>query len=399
MLEFFSASTRMVNSSRAMAICLEEALGEGQTNCCDLIVFHASLGHKYPELASQARKLAPKARIVGNSCCGIVGSEGVSESMKDLAVMAVRGSPGEIAVAGVDGIYGDNSFEKCSQLAAQLKQQNPDINMVYFMASGIDIANDRCLAGLESVLGPDVTIFGGTSSDNMKGVASFQVFDELVTEHGAWAVGFADPTLRVVTQATHGFTPVGKPMVVTKSSGHKILELNGRPAWTEYTSHLGLQPSATCGDSIPIGALAEKLPGEAAEEYGREHILRVVTKRDKDGTMYFATTCPEGTCLWLTKRDEDLIFSELDKMMENIVKRGSNQPVAVFHADCLARGRFMLNRVMKEEIVANMQNPLSGAGQTPPWLGMYGFGEFARLDGKNEYHNYTTAIYALFRDQ
>jgi hypothetical protein len=29
---------------------------------------------------------------------------------------------------------------------------------------------------------------------------------------------------------------------------------------------------------------------------------------------------------------------------------------------------------------------------------MYGFGEFARLGGRNEYHNYTTAIYALYRD-
>jgi hypothetical protein len=28
---------------------------------------------------------------------------------------------------------------------------------------------------------------------------------------------------------------------------------------------------------------------------------------------------------------------------------------------------------------------------------MYGFGEFARLGGNNTYHNYTTAIYAIYR--
>jgi hypothetical protein len=28
---------------------------------------------------------------------------------------------------------------------------------------------------------------------------------------------------------------------------------------------------------------------------------------------------------------------------------------------------------------------------------MYGFGEFARLGAANTYHNYTTAIYAIFR--
>ncbi|MFM8431488.1 MAG: hypothetical protein ACKOA1_01710 [Bacteroidota bacterium] len=31
------------------------------------------------------------------------------------------------------------------------------------------------------------------------------------------------------------------------------------------------------------------------------------------------------------------------------------------------------------------------------WLGMYGFGEFARLGGKNEYHNYTSALYVIYR--
>ncbi len=397
MLEFFSASTRMVNSSQAMTECLETALGQNQTDCCDLIIIHASVGHHYEDLAAQARKLAPRARVVGNSCCGIVGSEGVSESMKDVAIMAVRGEGDEIAVAGADEIYGHNSFEKSAQLATRLKEQNADINMVYFMASGIDIATDQCLAGLESVLGKDVTVFGGTSSDNMKGVSSFQIFDDHVTEHGAWVVGFADPTLRVVTQATHGFVAVGDPLIVTRSEGHKIFELNGRPAWLEYTDRLGLEPSATCGESIPIGALGEKLPAQEAEEYGNEHILRVVTKRDDDGTMYYTTTCPQGTQLWLTTRDEELIFSELDKMMANIVRQGNGQPVAVFHADCLARGRFLFNRVMKEEIVGNMQYALSQDGKTPPWLGMYGFGEFARLAGKNTYHNYTTGIYALYR--
>jgi hypothetical protein len=73
------------------------------------------------------------------------------------------------------------------------------------------------------------------------------------------------------------------------------------------------------------------------------------------------------------------------------------KPVAVFHADCLARGRFLFNRVLKEELVSRMQFPFSTNGSCPPWLGMYGFGEFARLGGKNTYHNYTTALYTIYR--
>ena len=52
---------------------------------------------------------------------------------------------------------------------------------------------------------------------------------------------------------------------------------------------------------------------------------------------------------------------------------------------------------MKEELVHRMQQPFATDGVVPPWFGMYGFGEYAELGGRNEYHNYTTALAALYR--
>lgn len=396
MLEFFSASTRSVNSRRAMDECLEAALGPEDQDC-DLILIHASMGHDFKALADEARRLAPSARILGSSCCGVVGREGVSESMKDVAIMAARGRD-QIAVAGVDGINGRNAFAKAQALGEALRAANPMLKMVYFLAPGIDIDDDQCIAGLESVLGPEVTIFGATSADNMRGIISYQIIDDQVYEHAAFAVGFSGADLDLVTQATHGFIAVGDPLVVTRSQGNRIIELNGRPAWTAYTERLQLPETATCGDTIPIGALAEALPAELAAEYGNDHILRVVTKREADGSMHYATRVSEGTELFLTVRDEDRIFSDMDRMMAQMVERiAGRQILGVFHADCLARGRFLFNRIMKDELVSRMQYPLSDNGEVPPWLGMYGFGEFARLGGKNTYHNYTTALYVICR--
>ena len=394
MLSFHSASARVINTKRGVTECMEIALGDSYADC-DLIILHASIGHNFQELIQQAKEMAPKAKILAASCCGVVGREGVSESMKDIALMAVKGK--EFAVAHVDEIFGHNSYEKTLEMAQSLKLQSPDINMIYFLASGIDIADDLCIKAFESVFGPEVTIFGATSSDNMKGFISFQAVDDKVFEHCAYAVGFSDPTLTIDTQATHGFVAVGEPLVVTKSNGHIIEEFNGKPAWQEYTKRLGLPETATCGDSIPVGALGEKLSPELAKEYGNNHILRVVTKHDGNN-MYYATQCPIGTELWLTKRDEELIFSEMDRMVKVMNERANGKtPVAVFHADCLARGRFLFDRIIKEELVSKMQNPFYVDGNCPPWLGMYGFGEFARLGGKNEYHNYTTALYVIYR--
>lgn len=395
MLQFSSASARVINSRRAVAECLE-ILGGNPELDCDLLMIHASVGHNFEELASEARRLAPRALIVGASCCGVIGREGVSETMKDVAVMAVKGP--ELHAVHVDGVFGHNSLEKARELADGILKSLPGVNMVYFLASGIDIANDECIRAIEEVMGPEVTVFGATSADNMRGLTSYQIFGDQVFEHSAWLVGFADPGLKVITGASHGFVAVGDPLVVTKSEGNRIIELNGRPAWNEYTSRLGLEPGADCGHTIPIGALAELLDESLAVEYGNSHILRVVTSRDGDGTMHYATTIPEGTHLWLTIRDEDRIFSDMDRMTSRMcAEAGGAKPVAVFHADCLARGRHMFNRILKEELVSRMQAPFVSDCGVPPWIGMYGFGEFARLGGKNEYHNYTSAVYALYR--
>ncbi len=395
MLEFFSASTRMANPQRAIMECLEVALGLDNQDC-DLVIINASIGHDLRALVAQTRSQCPGARVVAASCAGVVGREGVSESMKDVALMAVRGK--ELSVAHIDGILGHNAYEKSVELASTLKQGNPGINMIFLIAPGIDIANDLVIAGFESVFGPEVTLFGATSSDNMRGQASFQAVDSEVFEHAAFAVGFSDPTLEVDTQATHGFVAVGEPLVVTRAKGHRIYELNGKPAWPEYLAKLGLPESATLADSIPIGAIAERLSPELAREYGNDHILRVVTHHDPDGALQFATTCAEGTQLWLTTRDEERIFKDLDRLIASMQGPAKNRkPVAVFQADCLARGRRLFNRIMKEELVQRMQHPFSTDGVPPPWLGMYGFGEHARLGGANTYHNYTTALAALYR--
>ena len=109
--------------------------------------------------------------------------------------------------------------------------------------------------------------------------------------------------------------------------------------------------------------------------------------------------CPKGTRLWLTQRDEDLIFSGLEDMISHLSQRIKSKKIAaIFHTDCAARGRALFNKIVKDEIIEKMQAPLMKQ-QRIPWLGMYGFGEFTQLNGKNLFHNYTTSIYALVRDK
>lgn len=397
MLHFHSASVRSVNAERAVNECLEVAFPEGNYDACRVIIFNATLGHRLDKVAQAFQKVLPSVALFGASGCAVTGREGVGESMHELAMMAVSGPENEVASSAVCGIYGHNSYEKALEMAQSLKSKCDGINVIYLLCSGIDINNMFVLKAFSDVFGEDVTIFGGTSSDNMRGLHNYQYHDGQMNEHDAFAVGFADPTIKNVTRATHGFAAYGEPLVATKTKDHLIYEFNGKGAWSQFAERLGKSSEATCGDTIPIGALAEKLPPELAEEYGSPHILRVVTKHEGE-TVYYPVSCKEGTQLWLTTRDEDLIFSEQKRTLDYMkAEIGTGKPIAVFQTDCLARGRFLFNRIVKDEIIAMMQTAFSVDGEVPPWLGNYGFGEYARLGGKNDYHNYSTGLLVLYR--
>ena len=395
MLEFFSANTRAVNARRAVQESLEVALGSVSKGA-DVVLINSCVGHDLKDLSAAVKAELPNARVLAASCAGVVGRDGAGESMRDIAVMCMRGEG--FVVSHVDGISGATSFNCGVELARGLLGTPKPVSMLYLLASGIDIANDALIAGIESVLGKDVTIFGGTSSDQMQGVATFQAIDGQRFQHAAFAVGIWDPTLVVDTQATHGFVAHGEPMMVTAAEGNRIISLDGKPAWKRFLERLALPDNATLANTIPIGALAEELPQALADEYGNKHWLRVVTQRGANDEMIYATEVKVGTPLWLTVRDEDLIFRDMDRMVNAMLARsGGNKPVAVFQTDCLARGRRLFDRVMKEELIQRMQSPLSGPSGVPPWFGMYGFGEYAKLGGRNAFHNYTTALATIMR--
>ncbi len=398
MLEFFSASTSIVNSKRAITECLEVAL-EGQPNLdCDLIIMYSGIGHNFKDLLSEAKTLSPGARIVGCTGSGVIGREGPDESMKALAIMAIKGPEDEFAIAGMDDIGKYDPFEVGSRLATDLKNKISGINTILYNPSilGLYPKYDP-FSGIESVFGPDIPIVGALSFDNAKGVSDFQFFGDRVFEKGAVAVGFADPTLELISQANHSFTPIGESMTITKSDYNRVYELDGKPAWKAWMDKLGMPETTTPIEVSPFGALAIELPEELHEEYGSGYFLLSTLIVEKDGSICVPTLFPEGTKLWLTRRFEDHIQQGVDRMMTQILERcDGRKPVAVFHADCAARGKLLFNRIYKEELIGRLQHPLC-KGEKIPWLGLYGSGELTPMGGKNFFHVYTSSLYIFVR--
>lgn len=398
MITFYSSSNGIVDPVKAITTCVNDALPQADLpSTVKLIVLHTTMGHDFGSLLKQARILCPNAHIVGCTCAGVIGLKGANENMRALAAMFVCSDEDETVISSHPSINGGNSYEVARTAANHLKSQNAAINMVQVLATGIDIAMDRVIQGIEDVFGEDMPIFGGTSSDNMKAINSFQFVDSQVMETGIVMVGYADPSLAIDMVVHHGSQPIGLGFEITKCDGNRVFEIEHQAAWPFLMDRLDLAADTHPGPCIPIAGLGVELPSELHEEYHNKHILRVVLKVDEDGSLYIPVECQVGQRLWLTRRNEKLIFEGLEVILDRLCNRLSGKEVvAVFQTDCAARGRAMFDKINKEEIISKMQNAI-GQGDTIPWLGMYGYGEVTQLGGRNRFHNYTTSLYAITR--
>jgi 2,4-dienoyl-CoA reductase-like NADH-dependent reductase (Old Yellow Enzyme family) len=372
---------------------------EGEPNLdCDLLIIYTGMGHNFQDLLNEAHTIVPNAQIVGSTCAGVIGKEGADESLRALGIMAVKGPRDEFAVAAVESQEGkqpEQVFEEYASTAAKLQNECPAINFL-FVHPSIGSGGYITIPAIESVFGKDIPIVGGISSDNMKFISNFQFLGEQIIEKGGVMIGFADPTLELVSQGNHGTEVIGDPFEITDAGDFQIRALDKLPPWKIWNESLGL--TGESWEAVILSPLASELPAELHEEYGSPYIMIGAAPSSPDGgVVYNSRNVQNGTKVWLTRRTEEKVNEGVDWMMVKILERlDGRRPVAVFQADCVARGKYFANKVIKDEIVHRLQYPLV-RGEELPWLGMYGGGELTPISGRNELQIYTSSLYVLAR--
>lgn len=391
MLRFNSGYSGKVNSTAAM----QEALLQAEAKSASVVLIHATVGHNFAPMLAAAAATCPDATIVGCTGSGVIYSHGVSESMRALAVMSIAGA--EVAVSFRDGLTSLNGRDLAAQAARELQGKLDGINAILLYTPFDDVACDEILAGIEFVFGRDLPIAGGIAADNGKAKTSFLFHGQTVTEHRLLMIGLADQGLQLLSISHHGNRSIGQPFLVTAAEGNLISELDGGPAWLRVVQRLGLPDETTPVEALPLAALVIEIDGSERESYDTSQVMLVPFRTDSSGGFYLNAKVAVGTRLHLMQRDEEKIFAGVDWMMRRMETMVDGRDiVAVFHADCLARGRQTFDRVSKDEIIAKLQKPLIG-DRDVPWLGLYGYGEFCPIAGRNSLHTFTTSLFPLVR--
>lgn len=241
-----------------------------------------------------------------------------------------------------------------------------------------------------ALLGSEIRLAGGAAADDlvMQG-ALVGLGDRVVTDslcvavlHGKSSIGIG---------VCHGHVPLSGPLVVTRSQGNVVYELNGRPAWDVWLEEtagrmqeLGIDPASLHVRENMVDFLNRF---EAGLKLGSEYKVRVPMLRGEDGhSLGFACGIPEKTVLRVMESiDERQIASAREAVRRSRENLGGHEIAGALIFDCSCRKSILRHNFGKA--VAAMRDELSGA----PLAGFETYGEIAMEVGEmSGFHNTTT---------
>jgi hypothetical protein len=253
------------------------------------------------------------------------------------------------------------------------------------VSGGISTDGEMIVKGIETAVGPDVTIFGGMAGDDftMTGTYAFTNGDYNIS--GLVALIIDEDKININGLATSGWKPVGTIRTITKSEGNVVYTIDNEPALEVVIKYMGVNKNIDEWKEIIVNVGSE-FPFQLQREDGL-HIMRAPLFANKnDRSLVCAGSVPEGSKIRFSlPPDEEVIGHVLEECAQ---VREFDQPVAdaMIMFSCKAR-HLSLGPMVSDEI--NQVKDVWDA----PMIGFFSYGEMGKsIKAKHEFHNNTCSL-------
>lgn len=354
----------------------------------ELIVLFSCSSSSSAELLAGVAERAGPAHVIGCTVPSHISSDGPG---KEGVVALALGGDGfrarTSAASSHDGprAAGKLAAERLSRVGVQDGQE-----LVMLLTASQAGDQNEIIRGAYGILGAGVPLVGGcTSKDSSSASASCQLHGRDVYEDAVVAASLStDGPFGVGVR--HGATRIGERMVVTRSEGGTVLELDGRPALDAYLEMLDA-PSEVAGDAEAFTDFALAHPLGLSRSSGRDQ-ARCIGAADFDQrSLLCVAEVPQGSLAWLLHEDAGTTVRAAQLACEEAVNAlGGATPRAVIVFDCIGRSNLLRDEGTRKEVEA-MKDAAGGA----PLAGFYTHGEIARTHGLRGFHNKTVVVLAL----
>jgi hypothetical protein len=257
------------------------------------------------------------------------------------------------------------------------------------LLDGLSAGISDFLWALSDYLGPEVTFIGGGAA-----YSDFVQRPCLLTRAGVFCNGAV--VLRVQTAVKcavrHGWSPVGQPLIITRSTGNTVHELNWRTAFNVYREAL----LAVCGKHITrenFAALSRQHPLGIIRE-GAEHLVRDPIAVDREGSLVCVGAMPENATVHVMEGHPDSLIRAAAQVAREALAATPAAPSLLWIADCISRREFLGDKFTEE--LRAVSEAAERRGLAAGGCGFLSFGEVAALPGGGlNFHNKTIVMAAF----
>lgn len=230
-----------------------------------------------------------------------------------------------------------------------------------------------------STLREDIKIFGGGAFAPDFNENAAYVFSNAgeCSDNAAVFMMIGGEDLHIHTTHITGWKPLGRELLVTRSEGSTIYELDHRPAYETYYKYLHIKNDENF--------FTNTLEFPFFYEHNGMNILRAPVSSNPDGSLAMTADVEQDVKARIAYGDPWTILNEVSAGGQSLAK---HQPEVIHIYSCAARHTFWGNEIGKETLPFQSIAPTSG---------FYTSGEFLRTGGTVNQHNVTLVV-AAFRE-
>jgi hypothetical protein len=362
--------------------------GNGSAHKTDLALYFGTRetlanSARYDEL----RIMFPDAHVVGCSTGGQIHNDVISDNEISVATLSFDATTIRLAC---EPAFMPEQSRKCGAAIGKTLAA-ADLAGIFVLSDGLSVNGSELVAGITSIVCQRVPVTGGLAGDGAQFKETLVGADCAPRQHLVAAIGFYGQAIRFGHGSAGGWDEFGPRRRITRSTGHVLYELDGRPALDLYERYLGEE------DAKGLPGTALLFPLRIYDPQRPKHdLVRTVLAVDRDArSMAFAGDVPEGWVAQLMRGN----FDRLAAGAADAARQASSAIAKNFEGDglavlvsCIGR-RLLMGQHTTDEVEA------VGAefGSRITRLGFYSYGEISphAVSGVCELHNQTMTVTAI----
>ncbi|HTL47311.1 MAG TPA: FIST N-terminal domain-containing protein [Verrucomicrobiae bacterium] len=372
------------NAENAAEVCGRQAMARLGRPKADVALVFATLHHlrSFEVLLEKIRKVTGAAHITGSSASGILTEMAELDNGPGVSVLLLSSDDLAWDSFLVRHLQ-ESNLRAGLRLGERIKNEFPDPSGLFMTADHFSFHSPIFFEGLESTCGY-VPVLGGTASEDGKQEKTYQFHGTEVSYDAFGGFAFSGPA-RTETALTQSCLPFGEPLRITRSRGHMIYELEGRPAYDifiEHVSQIESEDPQKAHDDVMVGLPMRSFQTDFSKSnYVVHNITEVNTK---SGVIACTAPVEEGEFLTFAVRDAAYARADMENTLRDLKTRlDGRKPAFGLYYNCASRGKNLYG--FPDQDV----NLIRAAFPDLPVAGFFSYAELAPVDYINHLHHYS----------